>query len=85
LQVFEPIDKLSLFGQDPFNDFQGGATYYIATGDSGQGMRLPPVTPAAATLPSKTQAASVCFAVTKAEVPTYCYHAHGNAIPLFLL
>ncbi|EIE23568.1 DAO-domain-containing protein [Coccomyxa subellipsoidea C-169] len=36
--VFEPIDMLHLIGKDPLNDFQGGATYYVATADSGQGM-----------------------------------------------
>ena len=36
-QVYEPIDKLGLYGQDPFNDFQTRGTCYIATGDSGQG------------------------------------------------
>ncbi len=36
-QVFEPIDMLHLIGKDPLNDFQGGATYYVATADSGQG------------------------------------------------
>ena len=36
-QVYEPIDHLHLFGKDPLNDVQLGATYYIATGDSGQG------------------------------------------------
>lgn len=35
--MFEPIDMLHIIGQDPLNDFQAGATYYIATGDSGQG------------------------------------------------
>ncbi len=40
LQVYEPIDHLHLFGQDPLNDIQLGATYYIATGDSGQGAPL---------------------------------------------
>ncbi len=37
MQVVEPIDMLHLIGQDPLNDVQLGATYYIATGDSGQG------------------------------------------------
>ncbi len=37
LQLYEPIDKLSLYGQDPFNGFNMNGTYYIATGDSGQG------------------------------------------------
>ena len=37
MQLYEPIDKLSLFGQDPFNGFNLNGTYYIATGDSGQG------------------------------------------------
>ncbi|KAK9805134.1 hypothetical protein WJX72_001432 [[Myrmecia] bisecta] len=37
-QVMEPVDLLGLYGQDPANDLQTGATYYIATGDSGQGM-----------------------------------------------
>ena len=36
-QVFEPIDHLHLFGKDPLNDIQLGATYWVATGDSGQG------------------------------------------------
>ncbi|KAK9867958.1 hypothetical protein WJX84_004620 [Apatococcus fuscideae] len=36
-QLYEPIDKLWLYGQDPLNGFQLDGTYYIATGDSGQG------------------------------------------------
>ena len=42
MQVVQPIDMLHLIGQDPLNDVQLGATYYIATGDSGQGAHTTP-------------------------------------------
>ena len=35
-QAMKPFDKLPLIGQDPFNDFQTGAVYYLVTGDMGQ-------------------------------------------------
>eukprot|EP00884_Botryococcus_braunii_P010164 jgi/Botrbrau1/19149/Bobra.0077s0061.1 len=39
-QVMEPADQLGLYGQDPLNNIQDEklAKYWIATGDSGQGM-----------------------------------------------
>ena len=36
--MYQPIDSLGLFGQDPFNDFQTRGRIFTATGDSGQGM-----------------------------------------------
>lgn len=36
-QIYEPIDKLPLYGQDPLNALQSEGTHYVATGDSGQG------------------------------------------------
>ncbi|KAK9832029.1 hypothetical protein WJX84_000304 [Apatococcus fuscideae] len=36
-QLYAPIDRLALYGQDPFNAFHLDGTYYIATGDAGQG------------------------------------------------
>lgn len=37
MQIYEPIDKLPLYGQDPLNALQSKGTHYVATGDSGQG------------------------------------------------
>lgn len=36
LQVYEPVDKLGLYGLNPFIDIANNT--WIATGDSGQGM-----------------------------------------------
>jgi len=40
VQVYEPIDYLHLYGEDPIFPQGGGAKMYVATGDSGQGAAL---------------------------------------------
>ncbi len=40
VQVYEPIDYLHLYGEDPVFPQGGGAKLYVATGDSSQGMLL---------------------------------------------
>ena len=40
MQVYEPIDYLHLYGEDPIFPQGGGAKMYVATGDSGQGAAL---------------------------------------------
>ena len=37
VQVYEPIDKLPLYGQDPLNALQTEGVHYVVSGDSGQG------------------------------------------------
>ena len=37
MQVFEPVDKLPLYGQDPLNALQQEGTHYTATGAGKQG------------------------------------------------
>ena len=40
MQVFEPIDYLHLYGEDPVFPQGGGAKMYVATGDSSQSTTL---------------------------------------------
>lgn len=41
MQVYEPIDYLHLYGEDPVFPQGGGAKMYVATGDSSQSTALP--------------------------------------------
>ena len=40
MQVYEPIDYLHLYGEDPVFPQGGGAKLYVATGDSSQSRPL---------------------------------------------
>jgi len=67
-QVYKPLDRIGLYGQDSGNDLQGAGTYYCVAGHSGQGARrwthlLPPVRPSAVVHAPVLHAGCPCMGV----------------------
>ena len=65
-QVYKPLDRIGLYGQDPGNDLQGEGTYYCVAGHSGQGAcrlrhLLPSMRPCASARALRLQCTQCCM------------------------